>query len=137
MEHEKLADAAVEAFLESVPNARRASDAREVIAMMMESTREPPKMWGSSIIGFGSYDYTYDSGHSGTSMRIGLSPRKAKLVLYLMPGYQDFGAYLERLGKYKLGKSCLYLNKLDDIDRGVLREMIDESIRIMDAKYPR
>ena len=129
-------DASVEAFLEAVPNAQRQSDAREVVAMMAEASGEEARMWGSSIIGFGSYDYKYATGREGTFMRIGLSPRKAELVLYLMPGYDDLGELLGRLGKHKIGKSCLYLKKLDDVDRGVLRELIDLSLARMGELYP-
>ncbi len=130
-------EASVEGFLTTVENDRRRADAMQVIDMMRQATGEDPKMWGKSIIGFGKYDYTYASGREGTFMRIGLSPRKANLVLYLMPGYDDHADTLKRLGKHKIGKSCLYVNKLADLDLGVLRELIDASLEEMERRYPR
>ena len=129
-------DASVEGFLATVENDRRRNDAMDVIEMMRAATGEEPRMWGKSIIGFGSYDYRYASGKEGTWMRIGLSPRKANLVLYLMPGYDDHGPLLKRLGKHKIGKSCLYVNKLADVDLDVLKELIDTSLAVMEERYP-
>jgi hypothetical protein len=93
-------------------------------------------MWGPSIIGYGSYRYKYESGHEGEWPRAGFSPRKANLVVYLMPGYEDHAALLKRLGKHKIGKSCLYINKLADVDERVLRELIAKSWKRMAEMYP-
>jgi hypothetical protein len=88
-------------------------------------------MWGASIVGFGRYHYRYDSGHEGTAALVGFSPRKANLVVYLVGGYQDrYPQLLEQLGPHKLGKGCLYLKRLDDVDLDVLRELVDRSVRV-------
>lgn len=126
-----------EAFIEAVADPVRRDDARTLCAMMSRLTGEPPTMWGPSIIGFGSYHYKYDSGHEGTSCRIGFSPRKAELVLYVLTGEADQAAHLARLGKHKTGKSCLYIKKLADVDAAVLEDIVRGSIAHMDAKYPR
>jgi len=93
-------------------------------------------MWGSSLIGFGTYHYKYDSGREGDSFRLGLSPRKANLVIYIIPGFKDYQAYLDRLGKCKTSVSCLYITRLDNIDLGVLAELMERSFKDMQAKYP-
>lgn len=93
-------------------------------------------MWGPSIIGFGQYHYVYDSGREGDFLATGFSPRKANMVLYIMPGYQDYDEILGRLGKHRLGKSCLYINKLDDIDLDVLRELIKAGLRDLNKIWP-
>ena len=93
-------------------------------------------MWGPSIIGFGDYHYKYESGREGDSMRIGFSPRAQNISVYIMPGYQDFDDELSRLGKHKMGKSCLYIKRLSDVDEDVLREMLVKGLRLMEEKYP-
>ena len=103
--------------------------------MMRRITGEEPRLWGPSIIGFGEYHYKYESGREGDFMRVGFSPRKANLVLYIMPGFARHDALLDRLGKHKTGKSCLYINKLDDVDRDVLETLIAESWAAMAEKY--
>ena len=103
---------------------------------MSAITGLPATMWGPSIVGFGRYDYRYDSGHSGSFFRTGFSPRKANLVIYIMPGYQDFSDLLARLGKHRIGKSCLYVNKLADIDLDVLEEIIRAGLARMEELYP-
>lgn len=130
-------EADVAAFVAAVPDARQRDDAQILIAMMTRLSGHPPKLWGPSIIGFGSYHYRYDSGREGDSLRIGFSPRKGQTVLYLMDGYQEHGTLLDRLGKHKLGKSCLYIKRLADIDLAVLEAMVAHSLAYMDAKYPR
>ena len=94
------------------------------------------RMWGPSIVGFGQYHYTYESGREGDFMRTGFSARKANLVVYILPGYTDFSEILTRLGKHKLGKSCLYINKLTDVDLAVLEELIRAGLADMAEKYP-
>jgi len=131
----KETEASVEAFLASVENDRRREDARAVTALMQNVTGLKPKMWGPSIIGFGQYHYKYDSGHEGDMCMIGLSPRKQNLVLYIMPGFKGQETMLKRLGKHKTGKSCLYLNKLADVDEDVLDAMIREAFDFMRQRY--
>lgn len=126
----------VDDFIAAVENPARREDARTVCAMMERITGEPPRMWGPSIIGFGSYHYKYDSGHEGTMCRLGFSPRKAQLVLYILTEDPRQTEQLARLGKHKTGKSCLYINKLADVDMGVLEEMTRGALAWMNARYP-
>ncbi len=101
----------------------RQDEARRLLAIFAEETGFQPQDW-SGMAGFGRYDYTYDSGHSGRSFATGFAPRKAELSIYILPGYTDYGAILADLGKHRLGKSCLYLKRLDGIDEGALRRLI-------------
>jgi hypothetical protein len=126
----------VDDFLAAVENPARRDEAKSVCAMMERITGEPPRMWGPSIIGFGSYHYRYDSGHEGTMCRLGFSPRKAQLVLYILTEDPRQSEQLARLGKHKTGKSCLYINKLADVDMAVLEEMTRDALAYMNAKYP-
>ncbi|NOR62463.1 MAG: DUF1801 domain-containing protein [Rhodobacteraceae bacterium] len=126
----------VAAFLQSVENPKRRADAEVVLEMMTRVTGWPAKMWGASIIGFGSYHYKYESGREGDALRVGFSPRKANLVIYIMPGYTDYSEILGRIGKYKKGKSCLYINKLADVDMAVLEELVVAGLADMAEKYP-
>ncbi|UVO54981.1 DUF1801 domain-containing protein [Sphingomonas sp. SUN039] len=123
-------------FLAAVDNPMRRADGETLCAMLARMTGEPPQMWGPSIIGFGSYRYKYDSGHEGTSCRIGFSPRKAELVLYVLSGAEGEADRLARLGKHKTGKSCLYIKRLSDVDMAVLEELCVASLASMDARYP-
>ena len=126
----------VDDFLAGVENPERRADGEAVRAMMTRITGEEPKMWGPSIIGFGSYDYKYDTGHGGTMCRLGFSPRKAELVLYVLTESQEQAALLARLGKHKTGKSCLYIKRLSDVDQDVLEELTRSALVHMNAKYP-
>ncbi len=124
-------DASVEGFLARVPDERRREDARRLCTIMQEVTGEPPVMWGTSIIGFGTYHYRYASGHEGDSALASFSPRSQHLAIYLVG---EFGtrhqSVLARLGPHKTGKGCLYLRRLDDVDQEALRELIDRSVRV-------
>jgi hypothetical protein len=121
----------VEAFLAAVPDERRRADARTLCSLLSEVTGEPPVLWGTSIVGFGTYHYRYESGHEGDSALVGFSPRKANLVLYLVGGFADrHQKLLEELGPHKTGKGCLYLKSLADVDLDVLRRLVDRSTRI-------
>jgi hypothetical protein len=121
----------VEEFFQAIPDAQRRADARALSALLAEVTGEPPVLWGSSIVGFGTYHYRYESGHEGDAALVGFSPRKPHLVLYLVGGYADrHEKLLERLGPHKTGKGCLYLKNLADLDLEVLRELVDRSTRI-------
>jgi hypothetical protein len=118
------------AFIDKVKNDVKRKDSHELVAMMREITGEPPKMWGSSIVGFGSRRYAYASGQTGEMCLTGFSPRSGAIVLYLGPGIEN-DKLMRNLGKHKRGKGCLYINKLDDVDRDVLRELIEHSIAKM------
>lgn len=123
-------------FITSVEPDRRRNEGRILLDLFAKTTGWTPRMWGPSIIGYGEYHYKYDSGREGDFMATGFSPRKAKLSIYILPGYADYGPILNRLGKHSLGKSCLYLNKLDDIDLNVLAELITAGITDLAKKYP-
>lgn len=114
-------------FLAQVEPVRRREDAHVVLDMMQEITGEPPKMWGPTMIGFGEYRFKYESGREGDWFLSGFAPRKANLVLYIMGGFQGHENLMAKLGKHKTGKSCLYVNKLEDIDLKVLRQLIQKS----------
>lgn len=129
-------DASVEDHLAAIAEPRQA-DCRAVAQLMEEVTGEPPVMWGPSIVGFGSYDYTYASGRTGSWPATGFANRKGSLTLYLMGGFEAFGPLLGRLGKHKIGKSCLYIRKLADIDQDVLRELVTASVRHLRETHPR
>lgn len=128
-------DASVDEFLAAVENDKRRVDALTVKTIMERLTGQPPKMWGSSIVGFGAYDYKYPTGNSGRWMMTGFSPRKTALTVYIMPGFSKYDDLMAKLGKHKTGKSCLYINKLEDVDQGVLEELITLSFEHMKASY--
>jgi hypothetical protein len=120
----------VAAFLNAIEDERKRADAKTLDKLLRAASGEKPVLWGASIIGYGQYE-----SRSGPWPIIGFSPRKANLVVYMIDGYDQRGALLDRLGKHKLGKSCLYLNKLTDIDLDVLAEMAKASVAAMRAKY--
>ena len=122
-------DAAVDAFIDSVDDESKRADCRVVSDMMGEITGEEAAMWGTSIVGFGSYHYKYASGREGDWMLTGFSPRKQSLTLYIMSGFSEYTSLLAKLGKHKTGKSCLYIKKLEDVDLSVLRELVERSVR--------
>jgi len=124
------------AFIATVEGDQRRKDCRELVALMRDITGQPPKMWGSSIVSFDKYHYRYESGREGDSLLTGFSPRKQELVLYLGPGL-DNKKLMAKLGKHKVGKGCLYVKTLDDIDRTVLRALVAESVAAMRQRYPR
>jgi hypothetical protein len=126
----------VDAFIASVPHPTRAADAQELDRLFRQTTGWLPRMWGPSIIGYGQYHYTYDSGRSGDFLATGFSPRKSSLSVYIMPGYADFGPILARLGKHKIGKSCLTINKLADIDLDVLEQLIRAGLADLGNRWP-
>jgi Domain of unknown function (DU1801) len=124
-------DASVEEFLERVPDERRRQDARRLCAMMQQVTGEPPVIWGTSIIGFGTYHYRYASGREGDSALASFAPRSQHLAIYLIGEFETrHQSVLARLGPHKTGKGCLYLKRLDDVDQDALRELIDRSVRV-------
>ena len=121
----------VMAFLNAVEPEKKRQDSFEILHLMEEVTGEPPQMWGDSIIGFGSYHYKYASGREGDWMLVGFSPRKQAISLYLSYGYENFEDLMSKLGKYKTGKACLYVKKLEDVDQDVLRELVKRSAEHM------
>lgn len=128
-------DQSAEQFLESVENRVKRDDSMTLLRMMSDITNQPPVMWGSSLIGFGTYHYKYESGREGDYFLTGFSPRKHALTIYIMPGFSEYEDILSNLGKYKTGKSCLYVKKLDDIDCDLLRDLITKSVAYMRDKY--
>jgi hypothetical protein len=133
----KKNEASVEGFLKSVENEKRREDSFVVLDLMKEVTGEKPTMWGTSIVGFGSYHYKGASGREGDWMKVGFSPRKQSMTLYIMDGFGSYDSLLDKLGKYKTGKSCLYINKLEDVDQTVLRELVKQSFKSMSGASPR
>jgi len=117
-----------QAFIKKAASAQQQKDCAELVAMMREITGEPPKMWGASIVGFGTLHYVYESGREGDICLTGFSPRKPNLVLYIGEALQDAGI-MSKLGKFKTGKGCLYIKKLDDVDRRVLRNLIAKAVK--------
>ncbi|MEJ2127615.1 MAG: DUF1801 domain-containing protein [Woeseiaceae bacterium] len=131
----KETGSSVATFLNAVDDPRKRADARKVAAMMRRATGKNARMWGSSLVGYGKYHYKYDSGREGDFMLTGFSPRKQNLSIYIMPGFDDFGALMTKLGKYKTGRSCLYINKLEDVDETVLEQLITRSVKVMRKRY--
>ncbi|MBL8132967.1 MAG: DUF1801 domain-containing protein [Anaerolineae bacterium] len=129
-------DQSVEAFLAAVEDEAKRADCQTLVALMQAVSGEPPKMWGDTMVGFGKYHYKYASGHEGDSFWVGFSPRKQNLTLYLSSGLAEHDALLSRLGKHKIGKSCLYVNKLKDVDMTVLRQMVESTVAYMRGNYP-
>jgi hypothetical protein len=123
-------------FIDKLESETKRKDSHELVALMQEVTGEPPKMWGPSIVGFGSRRYRYATGHSGEMCVTGFSPRSGALVVYLGPGV-DNDKLMAKLGKHKHGKGCLYVNKLDDVDRGVLRKLVEYSVKALRKSEPK
>jgi hypothetical protein len=128
--------ASVTDFLNQITDEQKRQDSFTILEIMKTASGSEPKMWGDSIVGFGSYHYRYASGREGDWFLTGFSPRKQNLTLYIMPGFDDYEALLSNLGKHKTGKSCLYINKLEDVDRLILKELIVKSVQKMKAGNP-
>lgn len=131
----KPTDKKVEEFLNKIEDEKKREDAYKILDIMKKITREEPKMWGSSIVGFGNYHYKYESGREGDWFTTGFSPRKQNLTIYIMSGFNKYDELMEKLGKYKTGKSCLYIKRLEDVDIKILKELIKESVKYMKEKY--
>lgn len=132
----KATEVTVADFIAAVePEARRA-EAQVLDALFREVTGFVPKMWGPTIIGYGRYAYRYDSGRTGEMCATGFSPRAKEISVYILPGYQDYGPILSRLGRHRTGKACLYVARLSDIDLSVLRELIAKGLADLSAKWP-
>lgn len=123
-------------FIEAVDSPKKREDAYKLLDIFTETTGFPAKMWGPSIIGFGSYHYKYATGHEGDAPLVGFSPRKAKISLYFAPGEPKREELLQRFGKHTTGKACVYVNKVADIDVEVLKELIVESVKFLQETYP-
>jgi hypothetical protein len=127
----KVNDASVTKFLDSIADEKKRADGYALLEMMQKATQTEPKMWGSSIIGFGNYHYVYESGREGDWFLTGFSPRKQTLTLYSMGGgWEQYDALLQKLGKHSLGKGCLYIKKLDDVDKPTLKKLIGEAVKV-------
>ena len=131
----KPTEVSASSFISAVEPEQKRKDAEKLLALFEQLTGKPAKMWGPSIIGFDEYHYKYDSGREGDFLATGFSPRKTALTLYIMAGFSNYESQLKKLGKFKMGKSCLYVKKLDDIDLTVLSEMIVESVKYIKNKY--
>lgn len=132
----KATDKNVEEFLNGIENDKRRQDSFAVLKLMKEVTGMEPRMWGDTMVGFGSYHYKYATGREGDAMITGFSPRKQNLTLYIMGGFDQYDRLMDKLGKFKTGKACLYVNKLEDIDVETLRELVRQSVDYMTITYP-
>ncbi|WP_102275350.1 DUF1801 domain-containing protein [Cytobacillus massiliigabonensis] len=132
----KETDNSVIEFIEAVESPKKREDAYKLLDIFTETTGFEAKMWGPSIIGFGTYHYKYESGHEGVAPLVGFSPRKAKISLYFAPGETKREQLLKNFGKHTTGKACVYINKIADIDVNVLKELIIESVKFLQETYP-
>lgn len=123
-------------FLAGVESDDRRAETERLLTIFAAETGWEPRLWGRSMVGFGRYEYRYDSGHSGESLATGFSPRKAELSIYILPGYADFGTILARLGPHRIGKSCLYLKRLSSVDEGALRDLIRAGLKDLGKRWP-
>jgi len=131
----KPTNLSVTKFVNGIQGEQKRRDVRKVATMMREATGSRAKMWGSNIVGFGQYHYKYDSGREGDFMITGFSPRKQALTLYIIPGFGHFESLMSKLGKYKTGRSCLYIKRLSDVDEKVLKRLIESSVKHMRKNY--
>lgn len=128
-------DQSVKTFIDSLDDQQKKADSYSLLNLMKEVTGCEPKMWGPSIIGFDQYHYKYESGREGDFLKVGFSPRKRELSIYLMCSFDKNEELMKKLGKHRTGKSCLYVKKLEDIDMDVLRMLVKESVKYVDEKY--
>ena len=127
--------ASVTSFIAAIEDEQRRAEVRKVAAMMRKATGKKAQMWGPSIVGYGTYHYKYASGREGDFMITGFSPRKQALTVYILPGFENFETLMSKLGKYRTGKSCLYIKRLSDVDDKVLERLISESVKYMRKHY--
>ena len=125
----------VSEFIKTISDDEKRTDSEKILKMMQNVSGVKPKMWGSSIVGFGNYHYKYASGREGDFMKMGFSPRKQNLTVYIMPGFDRYDELMGKLGKFKTGKSCLYIKKIEDVDWSVLEELCKQSYDYMTKKY--
>jgi len=126
----------VTAFLAGIDDPGKRRDCRRLGAVMRKATRRRARMWGPSMVGYGQYEYRYASGHEGSWFEVGYAPRARNITIYIMPGFSPYAALMKRLGRYRTGKSCLYIQCLDDIDLDILTEIINLSVAEMRERYP-
>jgi hypothetical protein len=131
----KFTGVSVADYIDARGNEQQRADCRELLVLLEKATKQPPRMWGPSIVGFGSYRYTYESGHSGEAPLTGFAIRGRELVVYLMAEEEEQKALLASLGPHKMGKSCLYFKRLDDIDRSVLRKLVASAVASVKRRY--
>ena len=131
----KKTNASVSAYLNAIADKQKRTDCKAIAKMMRDATGKGARMWGGSIVGYDSYDYKYASGHEGTWPICCFSPRAQNITIYIMPGFSKFEKQMKKLGKYKTGESCLYIRKLDDVDRKVLGDLITGSVKKMRRMY--
>ena len=131
----KKTNASVSVYLNAIIDKQKRADCKAIAKMMREVTGKRARMWGGSIIGYGSYDYKYASGHEGTWPITGFSPRAQNISIYIMPGFSKYKKLMNKLGKYKTGKSCLYIKRLDDVDQKVLKDLVAGSVKEMRRIY--
>ncbi len=131
----KPGNGSVTEFIAAVEKDKKRADAEQLLAIMIEITGKQPVLWGDSIVGFGQYHYQYKSGREGDWPVTGFSPRKQNLAIYIMPGFSSYTSLLEKLGKHKTGASCLYINKLEDVDVDVLKQIISTAYQDMHSIY--
>ena len=131
----KASKLSVTKFLNSVEDEQKRNDGKRILELFKQVTKEKPKMWGDSMVGFGSYHYKYESGREGDWFITGFSPRKQNLTLYIMPGFEKYESLMKKLGKHKTGKGCLYIKKLEDVDVKILTNLIKQSFQHMKKKY--
>lgn len=127
--------ASVSAFINTIADPEQKRDAKTLVTLMKKITKKRPKLWGPSIVGFGTYTYTRSNGDYGEFMATGFSPRKSALSLYIMPGYSNHGTLLKKLGKHKKGRACLYIKRLSDVDMNVLEQIITAGYTEMQQRY--
>ena len=132
----KATDASVDTYIDAIDDERRRVDCRAIAAIMKRLTKHQPKMWGPSIVGFGSYHYKYASGHEGDAALTGFSSRASNLCIYIVAGFERHEKLMATLGKHKIGKSCLYVMRLADIDVAALEILIGDSVAEMKRRYP-
>lgn len=132
----KQTDANVKTYLNAIEDEQRRADCLELVEIMRKATKLEPQMWGSAIVGFGSYHYKYESGHEGDACRVGFSPRKGDISIYIVPGFEGKEELLNQLGKHKIGKVCLYVKRLPDIKIPILEKLIKDSVAEMRRRYP-
>ena len=131
----KQTSGSVEDFINTVPDEQKRKDSFEIIKIMADVTKEPAKMWGNAIVGFGGYHYKYDSGREGDMCAVGFSPRKGNIAIYISAGFEKREQLLQQLGKHKTGSACLYINRLADVDTTVLRTIVKESFTYVNTLY--
>ena len=122
--------ASVDKFLNGIKDEQKRADCYQIVKMMEKATKSKAKMWGTSIVGFGDTHYVYESGREGDWFIAGFSPRKQNLTLYMMGGFNQFEDLMKKLGKHSVGKGCLYINKMEDVDAKVLKELITKSVKM-------